>query len=131
MFKILSIETEEESEYKGTGNTSDLTTLEAMAFGYDVQWPISLILNRRSLAMYQMLFRHLFYCKHVEKLLSFGTNLVKSHSAIAAFSASSTIHHHNGASACGSQPMKQNWPVRTMRIKTIMDCGSSQEYHGL
>ena len=70
MFKILSIETEEESEYKGTGNTSDLTTLEAMAFGYDVQWPISLILNRRSLAMYQMLFRHLFYCKHVEKLLS-------------------------------------------------------------
>jgi gamma-tubulin complex component 2 len=54
MFKILSIETEEECEYKGTGNSSDLTTLEAMAFGYDVQWPISLILNRRSLAMYQV-----------------------------------------------------------------------------
>ena len=70
MFKILSIDTEEESDYKGTGNMSDLTTLEALAFGYDVQWPISLILNRKSLAMYQMLFRHLFYCKHVEKLLS-------------------------------------------------------------
>ena len=65
MFKILSIDTEEESDYKGTVNMSDLTTLEALAFGYDVQWPISLILNRKSLAMYQMLFRHLFNCKHV------------------------------------------------------------------
>lgn len=69
MSKILSIDTESESDFKGPANTTDLTGLEAFAFGYDVQWPISLILNRKSLACYQMLLRHLFYCKHVEKLI--------------------------------------------------------------
>ena len=70
MSKILSIDTESESDFKGPVNTADLSGLEAFAFGYDVQWPISLILNRKSLACYQMLLRHLFYCKHVEKLIS-------------------------------------------------------------
>ena len=70
MSKILSIDTESESEFKGPVNTTDLSGLEAFAFGYDVQWPISLVLNRKSLACYQMLLRHLFYCKHVEKLIS-------------------------------------------------------------
>jgi hypothetical protein len=37
MCKILSIDTDEESDYKGPVNTADLTTLEALAFGYDVQ----------------------------------------------------------------------------------------------
>jgi gamma-tubulin complex component 2 len=70
MSKILSIDTESESDFKGPVNTSELSGLEAFAFGYDVQWPISLILNRKSLACYQMLLRHLFYCKHVEKLIT-------------------------------------------------------------
>ena len=70
MNKILSIDTEAESEFKGPVDKSDLSGLEAMAFTYDVQWPISLVLNRKSLACYQMLLRHLFYCKHVEKLIS-------------------------------------------------------------
>ena len=70
MNKILSIDTEAESEFKGPVDTAELTGLEAFAFGYDVQWPISLILNRKSLACYQMLLRHLFFCKHVEKLIS-------------------------------------------------------------
>ncbi len=70
MCKILSIDTEAESDYKVPVNPSDLTVLEALAFGYDVTWPISLILNRKALACYQMLFRHLLYCKHVEKMLS-------------------------------------------------------------
>merc|ERR1711874_786368 len=30
----------------------------------------SLILNHKALAQYQMLFRHFFYCKHIERLLS-------------------------------------------------------------
>ena len=70
MCKILSIDTESEMDFKRPVNQSELTGLEAFAFGYDVQWPISLILNRKSLACYQMLLRHLLYCKHVEKLLT-------------------------------------------------------------
>jgi len=70
MNKILSIDTEAEGEFKGPVDTENLSGLEAFAFGYDVQWPISLVLNRKSLACYQMLLRHLFFCKHVEKLIS-------------------------------------------------------------
>ncbi len=69
MCKILSIDTEEESDFRAPSNPDDLTGLEAFAFGYEVQWPISLVLNRKSLACYQMLLRHLFFCKHVERLL--------------------------------------------------------------
>lgn len=68
MSKIQSIDTEAEDDYKFPNN-QDLTGLEAFAFGYDVQWPVSLVLNRKSLACYQMLLRHLFYCKHVERRL--------------------------------------------------------------
>jgi len=57
MCKILSIDTEEEAEFHTFAATSELTGMEAFAFGYDVQWPISLVLNRKSLACYQMLLR--------------------------------------------------------------------------
>ena len=69
MNRILSIDTDFESDYKIPSNPEDLTGLEAFAFGYEVQWPISLVLNRKSLAQYQMLLRHLFFCKHVERLI--------------------------------------------------------------
>ncbi|CAG9091236.1 unnamed protein product [Plutella xylostella] len=35
----------------------------------EVKWPVSLVLNHKAVACYQMIFRHLFYCKHVERLL--------------------------------------------------------------
>ncbi|KYQ93408.1 spindle pole body component 97 [Tieghemostelium lacteum] len=43
---------------------------ESLAFNYKVGWPLSLIINRKSLVKYQIIFRHLFLCKHVERLLS-------------------------------------------------------------
>ncbi|XP_049765554.1 gamma-tubulin complex component 2-like isoform X1 [Schistocerca cancellata] len=69
MFKILSIETDEEKEYRVALHNVHLSGIEAFSFGYDVKWPVSLVLNRKAIACYQMLFRHLFYCKHIEKLL--------------------------------------------------------------
>nr|XP_026491623.1 gamma-tubulin complex component 2-like isoform X2 [Vanessa tameamea] len=69
MFKILSIETEEEKEYKQNKDCLPLTGIETFSFGMEVKWPVSLILNHKAIACYQMIFRHLFYCKHVERLL--------------------------------------------------------------
>ncbi|KAL4714483.1 hypothetical protein ACJJTC_017778, partial [Scirpophaga incertulas] len=69
MFKILSIETEEEDEYKQNKDCPPLTGIETFSFGMEVKWPVSLILNHKAIACYQMIFRHLFYCKHVERLL--------------------------------------------------------------
>lgn len=34
-----------------------------------MKWPISLIVNKKSLTKYQILFRHLFFCKYVERAL--------------------------------------------------------------
>ena len=48
-----------------------LKGFEALSFNYKVEWPLSLILNQRNLACYQMLFRHLFYCKYLERQLGF------------------------------------------------------------
>lgn len=68
MFRILSIQTRDEKEYcVQAGKT--LTGLEAFVFNYDVKWPVSLIINRKAITCYQMLFRQLFYCKHVERQL--------------------------------------------------------------
>ena len=46
-----------------------LSGLESFGLEYSVQWPLSLVISYRSLYKYQLLFRHLFYCKHVERQL--------------------------------------------------------------
>lgn len=69
MFKILSIQTTEEQDYWSTNEKRNLTLIESLAFSYEVRWPLSLILNCKSLACYQMIFRHLFYCKYVERMI--------------------------------------------------------------
>lgn len=51
------------------GDKINLSGLECFAFRYEVRWPISLVLNHFAILEYQMLFRQLFYCKHVERQL--------------------------------------------------------------
>ncbi|XP_051155643.1 gamma-tubulin complex component 2-like isoform X1 [Leptopilina boulardi] len=68
MFRILLIQTSEEKEFC-MQTDKVLSGLEAFVFNYDLKWPVSLVINRKAIACYQMLFRHLFYCKHVERLL--------------------------------------------------------------
>lgn len=53
-------------------DTADLKGLEAFVLDMEVPWPVNMVLSRRAMAKYQLLFRHLFYCKHVERAL-FGT----------------------------------------------------------
>uniref|UniRef100_A0A158QGF3 Gamma-tubulin complex component n=1 Tax=Rodentolepis nana TaxID=102285 RepID=A0A158QGF3_RODNA len=48
----------------------DPSTLEAFSLDYIVDWPTVLVINRLVLDRYQLLFRHLFYCRHVERHLS-------------------------------------------------------------
>ena len=51
------------------GNLKDISALEALTLDWQVTWPLALIFNRNTIDMYQILFRHLFYCKHVERIL--------------------------------------------------------------
>jgi len=36
---------------------------------YKVAWPVSLVVSKRSLTKYQLVFRHLFFARHVERCL--------------------------------------------------------------
>ncbi|KAK3585541.1 hypothetical protein CHS0354_022952 [Potamilus streckersoni] len=83
MFKILSIETNMEKDYRIDPTDLNLTGLESFSFDYVVKWPVSLVLNRKALTRYQMLFRHLFYTKHVERQLCsvwVGNKMAKTYS---------------------------------------------------
>ncbi|XP_034489725.1 gamma-tubulin complex component 2 homolog isoform X2 [Drosophila innubila] len=65
MSKIMN----QQEEYWKTTDRLDLSGLECFAFTYEVNWPVSLVLNHIAITKYQMLFRQLFYCKHVERQL--------------------------------------------------------------
>ncbi|MBN3274830.1 GCP2 protein, partial [Polyodon spathula] len=70
LLRVLAIETKQEKAVINADPTEiALSGLEAFSFDYIVKWPLSLIINRKALTRYQMLFRHMFYCKHVERLL--------------------------------------------------------------
>lgn len=52
-----------------TEDPNELTGIDCFSFGYEVQWPMSIVFNQGVIAKYQMIFRELFYFKHVERLL--------------------------------------------------------------
>eukprot|EP00587_Corethron_hystrix_P016632 CAMPEP_0113331358 /NCGR_PEP_ID=MMETSP0010_2-20120614/22420_1 /TAXON_ID=216773 ORGANISM="Corethron hystrix, Strain 308" /NCGR_SAMPLE_ID=MMETSP0010_2 /ASSEMBLY_ACC=CAM_ASM_000155 /LENGTH=687 /DNA_ID=CAMNT_0000194567 /DNA_START=244 /DNA_END=2307 /DNA_ORIENTATION=- /assembly_acc=CAM_ASM_000155 len=51
------------------GQQEGLKGIEAFALDYHVEWPLSLILSKKSIIKYQLIFRHLFYAKYVERRL--------------------------------------------------------------
>uniref|UniRef100_H9GMS9 Gamma-tubulin complex component n=1 Tax=Anolis carolinensis TaxID=28377 RepID=H9GMS9_ANOCA len=70
LLRVLAIETKQEKAILSADPTElSLSGREAFSFDYVVKWPLSLIINRKALTRYQMLFRHMFYCKHVERQL--------------------------------------------------------------
>ncbi|XP_060951053.1 gamma-tubulin complex component 2-like [Limanda limanda] len=70
LLRVLAIKPKQERSIINADSTeTGLSGLEAFSFDYIVKWPLSLIINRKALTKYQMLFRHIFYCKHVERLL--------------------------------------------------------------
>ncbi|XP_059665611.1 gamma-tubulin complex component 2 isoform X2 [Cornus florida] len=47
----------------------NITGLETFSLSYKVQWPLSLVISRKALTKYQLIFRFLFHCKHVNRQL--------------------------------------------------------------
>ncbi|XP_073098474.1 gamma-tubulin complex component 2 isoform X1 [Elaeis guineensis] len=46
-----------------------ITGLETFCLNYKVQWPLSLVISRKALTKYQLIFRFLFHCRHVNRQL--------------------------------------------------------------
>ena len=51
------------------GTHTELTGIEAFMLDYSAQWPLSLVIPKKCVASYQLIFRHLFFSKHVERRL--------------------------------------------------------------
>ncbi|KAG2696958.1 hypothetical protein I3760_07G084600 [Carya illinoinensis] len=47
----------------------NVTGLETFSLSYKVQWPLSIVISRKALRKYQLIFRFLFHCKHVDRQL--------------------------------------------------------------
>lgn len=47
----------------------ELIGYESFAFSVEVKWPVSLVINSHDHSRYQMVFRHLFFIKYVERSL--------------------------------------------------------------
>ncbi|KAA8522918.1 hypothetical protein F0562_009341 [Nyssa sinensis] len=47
----------------------NITGLETFSLSFKVQWPLSLVISRKALTKYQLIFRFLFHCKHVNRQL--------------------------------------------------------------
>ncbi|CAG8519786.1 4749_t:CDS:10 [Ambispora leptoticha] len=62
------------------GGKQALTGIEALSLDYTVTFPLSLVISRKALTKYQLLFRHILYLKHVEQILcSIWTEHFKSY----------------------------------------------------
>lgn len=68
MTRIHSIETVEEQKWLPPERLS-ISGFEAFTFTTCVAWPVSLVIDRKSIACYQMIFRLLFQCKLLETQL--------------------------------------------------------------
>lgn len=60
----------------------NITGLETFCLSYKVQWPLSLIISRKALTKYQLIFRFLFHCKHVNRQLCVAWQLHQGFRAI-------------------------------------------------
>lgn len=48
-------------------HNQQLKGMEAFALDYEVKWPLSIVVSRKELTKYQLVFRHLFFCNHVKR----------------------------------------------------------------
>lgn len=81
LIKIISVHVEDPSSFSFhtqfdrssmsmSTTTASLSGFEAFTLDLHVKWPLNLVLNRKAIVKYQMLFRQLFQCKYIERLLN-------------------------------------------------------------
>ncbi|KZT25586.1 gamma-tubulin complex, DGRIP84/SPC97 component [Neolentinus lepideus HHB14362 ss-1] len=55
---------------KDKDDSDKITVIDALALDYSVKFPLSLVISRKTILRYQLLFRFLLHCKHVEQSLT-------------------------------------------------------------
>jgi gamma-tubulin complex component 2 len=55
---------------KADDSKASLTGIEALSLDYNVEFPLSLVISRKAILGYQLIFRHLLSLKHLEQVLT-------------------------------------------------------------
>ncbi|KAL4250163.1 Spindle pole body component [Abortiporus biennis] len=58
------------SKKRGDGDEKQMLAIDALTLDYTVQFPLSLVISRKTILRYQLIFRFLLHLKHVEQSLS-------------------------------------------------------------
>lgn len=117
-----------------------VTGIEAFTFDYKVEWPLSLVLSKYALTKYQLLFRHLFHCKNLERLLSatWQTHQTSKQLEVArgrAFSLSFQLRQrmlhflHNFLYYMMFEVIEPNWHTMMERLKDVSNIDEVIAHH--
>jgi gamma-tubulin complex component 2 len=86
----------DDSSFPCSSHGGSLKGMDAFTLAYRVRWPLSLIISKKTLTKYQLIFRHLFAIKHVERQLCAtwrNHQVVKELQLNGAFNASFGLRH--------------------------------------
>ncbi|XP_028101376.1 gamma-tubulin complex component 2-like isoform X1 [Camellia sinensis] len=116
-----------------------ITGLETFSLSYKVQWPLSLVISRKALTKYQLIFRFLFHCKHVDRQLCGAWQI---HQGVRAVNTKGTAISRSSL-LCRSmlkfinsllhyltfEVLEPNWHVMHNRLQTAKSIDDVIEYH--
>ena len=119
--------------------TADKTPgLDAFTFDYAVEWPLSLVLSRNAITKYQLLFRQLFHCKHIERQLSSSWRLAQatkglsqSPSLLSSYGLRQRMLHflHNLEYYMMFEVLEPNWHVFILRLRASTSVDTIISHH--
>ncbi|OIW21245.1 hypothetical protein TanjilG_31174 [Lupinus angustifolius] len=123
-----------------------ITALETFSLSYKVLWPLSIVLSRKALTKYQLIFRFLFHCKHVDRQLCGAWQMHQGVRALntrgTALSRSSllcrsmlkfinSLLHYLTFEASLSFVIEPNWHVMYNRLQSANSIDEVIQYHDL
>ncbi|PHT90942.1 Gamma-tubulin complex component 2 [Capsicum annuum] len=126
-----------------------ITGLETFSLNYKVRWPLSLVISRKALTKYQLIFRFLFHCKHVDRQLSGawqvhqGLRKLDMQGTTVSVSSllcrnmlkfiNSLLHYLTFEASfipsLGSAVLEPNWHVMLSRLQTAKSIDEVIQYH--
>ncbi|CAN1262177.1 Gamma-tubulin complex component 2 [Linum perenne] len=116
-----------------------ITGLETFSLSYKVQWPLSIVISKRALSKYQLIFQFLFHCKHVDRQLSGAWQLHQGVRALkiqgTAISRSSLLCRsmlkfiHSLLHYLTFEVLEPNWHVMYNRLQTARSIDEVIQHH--
>ncbi|CAK7325974.1 unnamed protein product [Dovyalis caffra] len=119
----------------------NITGLETFSLSYKVEWPLSIVISRKAIAKYQLIFRFLFRCKHVDRQLCGAWQV---HQGVRALNMRGTAISRSSL-LCRSmlkfinsllhyltfEVLEPNWHVMHNRLQTAKSIDEVIQYHDL